>query len=481
MTIKTKNKINLQVIGGNCEAVTGSCTEITFNGRTMLFEFGLIQEGKTIKEDYALNKQFLTKVKPSAIDTIFIGHVHADHSCNIPALYHGRKCKAKIIVPKGSTKILKRMWLDSAFINERNCAYLSLKEKKKYEPLYNKDDVDVALSYVEEFPSHQIIKLDEEVSFRYIPAGHILLSQQTELFISGGSHTKKIVFTSDLGNTLIENNKVFTEKFEPISKSNIVIGECTYASKKRAMTKKTLEKDIEKIDTVIRQFCIEGKRRVLIPTFSLDRMPYILWILYELYGKDKNFNIPILVDSPLAIGLLQDYSEILEGEMKEKFDAMMSWSNIKLIQSPEDSRAAMVDNRPKIICSSSGMMTAGRSVKWARSLLPKQNDCILFIGYCATNTLAYNIKNGADKKKISIGGVEVDNKCKIVDLHSFSSHMQREQLINYYKSFNCDKIYLVHGNREDKNEFKRDLEDAIKDCLKTTRVVSVNRSTKITL
>ena len=441
----------------------------------------MIQEGTTPKENFLLNKKMFENVKPSKVNYVFLGHVHADHSANIPALYRDRKCTATIIVPSGSTELLKEMWSDSAYISARDAEYLSRKSGKEVPPLYTKEDAIYTEQFIKEFDSHTIYELDDNISFRYTPAGHILLSQQTELFIKIGNNTKKIIFTSDLGNPLIEENKVFVERFEPLSKANIVIGECTYASPNRGMTKKTLQKDIEKIKTVIDQFCIEGKRRVLIPSFALDRTPYMLWILYNLFGSDSSFDVPIIIDSPLAIRYLEKYSKITKGEMKEKFDKMMEWKNIRLVVDPMESRALISENKPKIILSSSGMLTAGRSVKWVKNLLPHKDDCILFVGYCSTNTLAHKIKNSKNNKTITIDGLEIKNNCQIVDLHSFSSHMQREQLINYYKTLTCEKVFLVHGNKSDKDIFKKDLEKAILDCCKTTKVVSVNRSTKIKL
>ena len=82
---------------------------------------------------------------------------------------------------------------------------------------------------------------------------------------------------------------------------------------------------------------------------------------------------------------------------------------------------------------------------------------------------------------ISRNGVVCKNNCQIIDLHSFSSHAQNRDLINYYKSINCDKIYLVHGDDKSRAELKEDLGTAIADCSKTTRVVIVNKSTKINL
>ena len=398
----------------------------------------------------------------------------------IPTLYARGKCNAKIIVPKGSTAILKEMWLDSSFINCRDVEVLNIKDDRNYEPFYTEDIVYKTLDYVQEIESDNIVKLSDELAIRYTDAGHILLSKQCEVYINGGSHTRKILFSSDLGNIATQDTRVFVENFKPISSCNIAIMECTYSSKDRQCTKETYKKDIEKIKSVVEQYCVDNNNRVLIPSFSLDRTPYILWILYSLFGKDENFKVPILVDSPLANRLLDCYSSILEDDRKELFDEMMSWKNIRRVITPEDSKAAISDKEAKVILSSSGMLTAGRSVKWTQSILPHENDCILFMGYSGEDTLAWKIKHNKDNKTININGKPYKNNAQIYDLKSFSSHMQRIDMINYYKSINCEKIYLVHGD-SNKIEFKHDLEEAIFDCLKSTKVVAVNNGTKISL
>lgn len=478
---KKKNKVTVEIIGGNAESVTGSCSKIITENYVYLFELGMIQDGHTPLENYKLNSKLLQQIKPQEIDYIIIGHNHLDHIGLIPALYTKGKCNAKIIVPEKSTCILREMWLDAAYINQRDVEVINLKGDRNFEPFYTEDVVNDLLTYIQEIPSGEIINISDELSIRYKNAGHILLSKQAEIYINSGSHTRKILFTSDLGNLATQESRIFVEDFEPISTATVVIGECTYSARGKEITKKTLDTDIEKIRATVEQYCVDRKRRILIPTFSLDRMPYILWILYSLFGEDDNFNIPILVDSPLANRLLDCYSSILEDEEKEKFDRMMSWKNIRRIIAPEDSKAAILDKDAKIICSSSGMLTAGRSVKWVQSILPNENDLILFIGYAGEDTLAYKIKHEKEQKTININGKPYRNKAQIVDLLSFSSHMQRKELINYYKSINCEKIYLVHSNNNSKIEFKEDLEKAVSDCLKSTRVIAVNKGTKINL
>lgn len=441
----------------------------------------MIQDNSTILENYKANSAILNKIKSKSIEMVIVGHLHCDHIALIPMLFARGNTQARIIVPKNSTSILREMWYDCCYINQRDVETLNRRDDKSYTPLYTENEVEQALSHVEEIEVGNIISLDDNVSIRYTPAGHILCSCQTEVFINGGSHTRKILFTSDLGNTMIEDRKIFVEPFQKVNSANIVLGECTYGRRKGSMSKKDIELDRLKMKTVINQYCVDGHHRVLIPTFSLDRMPFIIGELYQIFGKDENFKIPILVDSPLANRLLDCYSSILEGDKKEKFDEMMSWKNIQRIITPEDSKAAIGDSSPKVILASSGMLTAGRSLRWVQNILPKQEDCILFVGYAGGDTLAGKIKNCREQKTININGKPFKNKCQIVDLHSYSSHMQRKDLLNYYKGINTEKIYLVHGDTQARLEFKEDLEKEFEKCLKSTRVVIVNKGTKIKL
>ena len=399
---KKENKAIITVIGGNADGVTGSCTKIEYGNETYLFECGMLQ-GRTVVDTYRENKQILSKIKAQKVDVIVIGHLHLDHSCSIPALYATGKCHARIVVPKNSTAILKEMWLDCAYINERDAKVLSDKAEKFIPPLFTERDVYEALKHIEEYSSHEIHQITELLSIRYTPAGHIFLSQQTEVFLKD-TVNKTILFTSDLGNLTTQDERVFVEKFEPIQKA-----------KGRSTTYKDFEKDMQKIKSVIEQYCVDNRHRVICPTFSLDRMPFMMWLIYNIFKDDENFSVPIIIDSPLAIRLLHCYSDLLDGDAKQKFDEMVHWDNFEFIYNPEDSKDAI--------------LTAGRSVKWVQNILPNENDCILFCGYSTEGSLAWKIKNGNEQKTININGKPYKNKANIISLHSFSGHMNREDLL----------------------------------------------------
>ena len=478
---KKKREITITPIGFSSQGVTGSCNICEYKDTMFAIEMGGIQEGHTVLSNYNMNKQMLSNIKFKNLGYIFVCHLHYDHIGMIPAAY-SKGSNARLIVPKGSTSILREMWMDSVHIMERDCESLMKKSDKTYYPFYTEEDVITALACIEEYPSNEIIQLTDELSFRYSPAGHIMLSQQLELFITLANHTSKILVTSDLGNLVTEDKRIFVENLKRVEKANIVLGESTYGLRSKRNKKKDLEKDLEKIKSVIQQFCVDNNNRVLIPTFSLDKTAVMLWYLYQMFGQDESFKVPILVDSPLAIRLLGCYSSILkdfDDERFDKFEEMMSWKNIKLINEYQDSAAAMVDKSSKVIISSGGMLQSGRSVIWAQHIIPRSNDCILFAGYCGESTLGWKIKHAKEQKTITINNKVVSNRCQVVELLSFSSHMQHDDLVNYYKGIVADKIYLLHGDEKARTELKEDLQEALSKMCKSTKVSIVNKSTVI--
>lgn len=479
---KKKKEVKIHFIGNNAEDVTGSCTIIEFGDRKIAFECGGVQEGKTTYDNYKLNKKMLQKIKAKDIDMVILGHSHYDHIGNVPTIFKQNN-DVRIITNEKTSCILQEMWLDSAFVNQRDIDLLKKQYPDKYfEVFYDDGDVFQTISNVEEYSPNTIHKLDDQVSIRFSYSGHIFGAVQTELFITLDNKVKKIVFTSDLGNIKTSHLKPFVQEFEPITSANLVIAETTYgARQKEEVTKKIVEKDLEKIKSVITEFCKEKRKRVLFPVFSLDKCPNVLWLIYSMFKDDEDFTTKVLVDSPLTNRLLDRYSEVLDGEAKEKFDEMLAWKNLIRIIEADDSKRAIETFKNVVVLSSGGMLQSGRSVRWAMDMLPHSDDCILFSGYCGENTLGFKIKNGNEQKTININGKPCKNKCQIVALKSMSSHMQRTDMINYYKSFNAEKICLVHGEINGKIEFAEDLRKELANCSKTTKVCVVNNGTTITL
>lgn len=473
---KKKDKIRISFIGRNSESVTGSCVLIEMIKYKILLEFGLYQSNN-IKEDYKVNNRRL-EFRPSEIDYIFVMHSHADHSLLLPRLY-ANGCKARIITPNGAKTLFSVMGMDSAHIMSRDVESLSRNYKMDVNPIYTAEDVNKTLNYFDEYGFDEVIRLNDSISFRFIPSGHIINAAQLELWLTEGNKTSKILYTSDIGNISVP--KYYATEFRPVDHANVVIAETTYSDTKRSATMKEREKDLEKIKAVVETVCVDNKAKVLIPVFALDRAQNILTHLYDIFGGDSNFNIPVIVDSPLTVKITKLYESLLDGEQLEKFNEVMEWKNLNFVTSYEESLKWQNKKEPMILIAASGFMKNGRSLQWAKTLLPSSKNHILFVGYSSEGSLASRIKNGKNQKTISIDKKPVANRCGITSLNSFSSHIQRDDALKYYSDINCEKICLVHGEMKAKCTFGKDLQSEIQRKNKTSKVVIVNKSSEILL
>ena len=473
---KSKSKIQINFVGEAANDVTGSCIHIKTPNRQILLECGLFQSCGSTLENYKINNKHFD-FKSKEIDYVFVLHNHVDHIGLIPKLYKNG-CNAQLVAPVGTKQIAEILMRDSAHIMDIDAIELTDNFKRDYSPIYTERDVDQCLKHYTEYQIGEMIHLDEYVKFKFIPSGHILNSVQLELWITEGNVTKKIGYTSDLGN--IHINKYYTNEFEPIKKCDVLIGETTYAREERIANQKMRNKDLEKLETVIRQTCVDEGARVLIPVFANDRCQNMLTYLYDIFKDDEKFDIPILIDSPMATRICRVYSDLLDGEDAKKWSKVLAWKNLRFVEDSKESREWRDSNLPVVALASSGMMVKGRSTGWAHNMLPRAKDRIVFCGFAAENSLASIIKEGK-QKTITVSGHRVKNKCQVTDLHSFSSHMQRDSLLQTYGATECEKIVLVHGEMDGKIEFAKELQEEISKNDNTSKVVIANKGYKLSL
>lgn len=372
------------------------------------------------------------------------------------------------------------MGKDSAFIMERDAEDLTKKFNRGFEPIYQEQDVYTALEYWNEFEKNEVVNIDEDIKIRFLNSSHIINSCQCELWVRNNNRTVKIGITSDLGNVSIDNN--YVESFQPIEKANLLIGEATYSRETKHVTNKNRQKDLEKLKTIIEQTCIENRGKVLIPVFALQRCQVILTCLYDIF-KEQDFDVPIIIDSPLAIKITHLFLDELQKtniEQFNKLETVLKWENIKFEKEFEGTQAWNDSKEPCIFLSCSGMLNAGRAVHTASKILPHSNNCIVFCGYSSEGSLGSKIKN-KKQKTVTIEGKSIPCRSQVVNLLSFSSHMQRKDLLNYYSDGNYDKIAIVHSEFKSKITFCSELQERIGEKNKTSKVICVNKSTEILL
>lgn len=473
---KKTNKVRVSFVGENATDVTGSCILIETNNKKILVECGLYQGESTLLQQYRINNARF-KFKPKELDYVILNHAHVDHIGLVPRLYK-EGCTAKIIAPIGLKKLYEIMLRDSAFIMERDAEDLQNKFKRIFEPIYDEKNVLTSLEYWYECEKNEVVNIDEDIKIKFTNSAHIINSCQSELWVTNANRTVKIGITSDLGNIALE--QYYVDPFEKIEKANLLIGECTYSNEQRGVVKKDRKKDLEKLETVVEQVCVDNQGKILIPVFALQRCQVMLTYLYQIFHDREDFDVPIIVDSPLALKVNDIFLQELKGEDKELFKKVLQWKNLKFLKEFTDTQNWVESDKSCVFLSCGGMLQAGRAVYTATKLLPNIKNHIIFCGYSSSDSLATKIKN-KKTKTINIEGKPISCRCGVTVLKSMTSHMQRPELIEYYSGGNYDKIALVHSNFNDKLGFAKELQNQILKKNKTNKVVVVNKSTEILL
>ena len=130
-----------------------------------------------------------------------------------------------------------------------------------------------------------------------------------------------------------------------------------------------------------------------------------------------------------------------------------------------------------MIISSSGMFCGGHSLEYLKEIAGKSKDCIIFVGYSSPATLAGKIQQGA--KSVTIENKRVNIRCETIICKTFSGHIQQDELINYMKGLNCQKILIHHGSEDAKEQLKFKAEEEFLFSDMSKKVTIINKKNNV--
>ena len=222
--------------------------------------------------------------------------------------------------------------------------------------------------------------------------------------------------------------------------------ESTYGGRKHEMPAATSDH----ICKIIRRI-IERRSKLIIPSFAVERTQQLLFTLDKLRHNNCFPAVPTYVDSPLAVSATEVFRMHLDSLKDEVADAMFmrddpfGFDGLQLIRKVEDSKALNRVKGPAIIISASGMAENGRILHHLRNNIENPANIILFVGYCAENTLGRKLRDG--EKRVHILGDEFNVHAQIETLDSFSGHADHDELLAWFDRVTGPKknIFLVHG------------------------------------
>ncbi len=451
---------------GAAKTVTGSNFLVEAAGKNFLVDCGMYQ-GK-ITDELENSDPFAFDV--SKIDFMLLTHAHIDHSGRIPKLYN-EGFRGKVYATKATCDLCEIMLPDSGHIQETEIGWKNKKRMREalepLPPLYTAEEAYKCLEIFSPVEYDDIVEIDDNISVRFNDAGHMLGSAIIEIWATEDGKTTKAVFTGDLGN----NDLPLLDSPTMISNADYLIMESTYGNRLHMQNDNKAKMFLDIVSETL-----DNGGRVIIPSFAVGRTQEILYELDKLkddYGQDEEFakkyekimNIPVYVDSPLAISATEVFkknTELFEDEIKEKIkrgDNPLEFNGLQFTQTAEESKALNEDMRPAIILSASGMCEVGRIKHHLKHNLWNPNSTILFVGYQAPGTLGRTIVEGADKVKIF--GEEIAVNARIEYIEGYSGHADQTWLLNFVYSFtNPPKhIFLVHGEPEGQEVLKQKIEE----------------------
>ncbi len=435
--------MKLRFLGG-AGTVTGSKYLLSTSSKRIMVDCGLFQGVKNLREKNW--KAF--PVDPATIDCILLTHAHIDHSGYIPVLLkHG--FRGHIYCTSGTLDLCKVLLPDSGYLQEEDARYANRKKFSKHKPalpLYTEEEARLSLKYFRTIELEEELDLGNGIKAVFNPVGHILGAASVRIEAEG----KSITFSGDVGR--MKDIVMYPPK--PLESADTLVLESTYGDR--------LHGDLDPFsffEEIINKTAKRGGV-VLIPSFAVGRTQINLHILQELKAQQRIPDLPIFLNSPMAIKATEIYCRYhkehrLTNEECERIDRGTHY-----VRTAEESIELNSKPFPSIIISASGMASGGRVLHHLKTLAPNHRNSIVFIGFQAPGTRGEAMINGAEQ--IKIHGAYYPVRAEVYHGDSLSAHGDYAELIAWLKqgSVQPGRVFITHGERNASDCMRRHLKDS---------------------
>lgn len=440
---------------GAAHMVTGSCYLLESMGKRFLVDCGMFQGGRRTRDLNYREFQF----SPADIDCVLLTHAHIDHCGLLPKLYR-EGFRGEVFATKVTRALAEIMLPDAAHIQEYDTQLLNRKGMRSgdapIQPLYTMDDATRTLKQFVPVEYNERFAIADNISVCYRDAGHIIGSAIIEIYVRENEEETKLVFSGDLG----QPDQPILKDPAKIRGADYLIVESTYGDRLHQMY------DREEALLDIIQDTMDRGGNVIIPSFAVGRTQALLYYFYKLWKDGRMEDVPIVLDSPLAIAATRVFMENMQ-EFDEEAIALFAQSGGKIPQMPhlhicetaEESRALNSQESSAIIISASGMADAGRILHHLKHNLWRPESTVLFVGYQAEGSLGRRLLDGA--KNVRVLGEEIAVRANIKMLEGFSAHADLHQILDWLAPMQMPrpaKVFVVHGEAPAAESLKEQIE-----------------------
>ncbi|MFM9848840.1 MAG: MBL fold metallo-hydrolase RNA specificity domain-containing protein [Hyphomicrobiaceae bacterium] len=410
--------------------MTGSKFHLQVGGKSFLVDCGLFQGHKELRER---NWQALP-FQPAGLEALLLTHAHIDHSGYIPRLVRDG-FKGPIYCSEATADLCAILLPDSGHIQEDDAASANRYGFARHQPalpLYTEADARTALTFFRPVAFGQPHMMTDELRFTLSRAGHILGA--SFIHVTAGDGTS-VLFTGDIGR---QNSPVMKPPAR-LQEAEYIVLEATYGDRLHQG-----EEPTGQIGEVVRRTVGRGGT-LIVPAFAVGRTQDILYHLWVLKSTKRIPDVPVFLDSPMAI----DATQLLLKHRNEHRLSAQECSSVcavaRYARSVDESKAINASTMPKIILSASGMATGGRVLHHLKHYLGDFRNTVLLVGYQSPGTRGDRLARGDTTLKIH--GHDWPVRAEIVQLDTLSAHADYAEILSWLRNFRSPprKLFITHG------------------------------------
>jgi metallo-beta-lactamase family protein len=205
---------------------------------------------------------------------------------------------------------------------------------------------------------------------------------------------------------------------------------------------------------------------VLVPAFAVDRTELVLLELDRLRRAGRIPDVPLYVDSPMALEALEVYRRATHdpGTLLRAGRAGRDLLDIAGVRAVRDAGESARLNQPAYPCiliSASGMASGGRVVHHLRHQLPDPRNTVVLTGYQAEGTRGRQLLDGA--RQVKMHGRYVPVHAEVVQIADFSVHADGGELVAWLGRAPRapHTVYVVHGESHSAAALARRIDDEL--------------------
>ncbi|MCB2082182.1 MAG: MBL fold metallo-hydrolase [Hyphomicrobiales bacterium] len=429
---------------GATGTVTGSKYLLERGKQRILVDCGLFQGHKELR----LRNWDPLPINPASIDAVILTHAHIDHSGYLPLLVRNG-FQGKVYCSEATEALCRILLPDSAFLHEEDARRANRYGYSKHHPalpLYTQEDAEAALTLFEPIAFGWPCDVGGGMRVVLSRSGHILGSA----FVQVTDGRRTVVFSGDIGRM----HDPIMHSPAQLQDADYLLVESTYGDRQHAETD-----PVEEIGEVVRSTVAAGGS-VVIPAFAVGRAQLILYCLYQLKQRGMMPDVPVYLDSPMAISATDLFRRFhqehkLSAELAERVCDVATYT-----RTVEASKAILQSPMPAVIISASGMATGGRVLHHLKHFITDARNTILFSGFQAGGTRGDRLLRG--EKEIKIHGEMFPVRARIENLENMSAHGDYVEILSWLSHFHRPprQTFITHGEPEAAASLKEKIENA---------------------